>query len=97
MQQLRLGGEVLLDRQYTSLDLFRTSCQGQMPVLSKNLGSRSFKDVTSATGAGDGSFPCVNWATGLADFDNDGDRASRCEESRERTELTRRGSRRRAA
>ncbi|HUT89720.1 MAG TPA: CRTAC1 family protein [Thermoguttaceae bacterium] len=56
------------------LDLFMTSYQGQMPVLYKNLDGGGFKDVTSATGVGDGSFPHVNWGTGLVDFDNDGDR-----------------------
>ncbi|MFH1920464.1 MAG: CRTAC1 family protein [Planctomycetota bacterium] len=56
------------------LDLFMTSYQGQMPVLYKNLGDGTFADVTSLTGAGDGSFPYVNWGTGLVDFDNDGDR-----------------------
>ncbi len=56
------------------LDFFMTSYQGQMPVLYKNLGNGSLKDVTSAAGAGDGSFPYVNWGTGLVDFDNDGDR-----------------------
>ena len=56
------------------LDLFMTSYQGQMPVLYKNLAGGGFKDVTSATGVGDGSFPYVNWGNGLVDFDNDGDR-----------------------
>ena len=56
------------------LDLFMTSYQGQMPVLYRNLGNDNFKDVTSVTGAGDGSYAHVNWGTGLVDFDNDGDR-----------------------
>jgi len=56
------------------LDLFMTSYSGQMPVLYKNLEGDGFKDVTAAAGAGDGSFPHVNWGTGLVDFDNDGDR-----------------------
>jgi len=56
------------------LDFFMTSYQGQMPVLYRNLGSRLMEDVTLLTGAGDGSFPYVNWGTGLIDFDNDGDR-----------------------
>jgi len=56
------------------LDLFMTSYQGQMPVLYKNLGDGTFQDVTALTGAGDGSFPYVNWGTGFVDFDNDGDR-----------------------
>jgi hypothetical protein len=32
------------------------------------------EDITVQSGAGDGSFPYVNWGTGLVDFDNDGDR-----------------------
>jgi len=56
------------------LDLFMTSYQGELPVLYENLGEGGFQDVTLATGAGAGSFPHVNWGTGLVDFDNDGDR-----------------------
>ena len=56
------------------LDLFMTSYQGQMPVLYRNLGNGCFRDVTSSAGVGEGSFPHVNWGTGLVDFDNDGDR-----------------------
>ena len=56
------------------LDLFMTSYQGQMPVLYKNLGDGVFKDVTVQTRAGAGSLPHVNWGTGFADFDKDGDR-----------------------
>ena len=56
------------------LDFFMTSYQAEMPVLYKNLGNGILADVTLRTRAGDGSFPFVNWGTGLVDFDNDGDR-----------------------
>ncbi len=56
------------------LDLFMTSYQGELPVLYRNLGNGCFEDVTAVAGAGDGSFPYVNWGVGLVDFDNDGDR-----------------------
>jgi len=56
------------------LDLFMTSYQGELPVLYRNLGNGCFEDVTAMAGAGDGSFPYVNWGVGLVDFDNDGDR-----------------------
>jgi hypothetical protein len=56
------------------LDFFMTSYQGQLPVLYRNTGNGSFKDVTLFAGAGEGSLPYVNWGTGLVDFDNDGDR-----------------------
>ena len=50
-----------------------TSYQGELPVLYRNMGNGTLEDVTVQTGAGDGSFPYVNWGTGLVDFDNDGD------------------------
>ncbi len=56
------------------LDFFMTSYQGELPVLYRNLGNGRFEDVTVETGAGSGCFPHVNWGTGFADFDNDGDR-----------------------
>jgi hypothetical protein len=56
------------------LDLMMTTYQGELPVLYRNAGDGVFEDVTVSTGAGDGSFPYVNWGTGLVDFDNDGDR-----------------------
>ncbi len=55
------------------LDFFMTSYQGELPVLYRNLGNGVFEDVTQVSGAGEGSFPHVNWGTGLIDFDNDGD------------------------
>ncbi len=56
------------------LDFFITSYQTELPALYRNLGDGSFEDVTLVTGAGAGSLTCVNWGTGLVDFDNDGDR-----------------------
>ncbi len=56
------------------LDFFMTSYQVELPVLYRNLGNGSFEDVTLESGAGDGSFPYVNWGVGMIDFDNDGDR-----------------------
>ena len=56
------------------LDLFMTAYSGQLPVLYRNQGDGSFKDVTVRTGAGAGAFPHVNWGTGFVDFDEDGDR-----------------------
>ncbi|MHB8955858.1 MAG: CRTAC1 family protein [Pirellulaceae bacterium] len=55
------------------LDLFMTSYAGELPVLFRNLGDGFFEDATLMSGAGAGSFPHVNWGTGFADFDNDGD------------------------
>jgi hypothetical protein len=56
------------------LDFFMTSYSGELPVLYRNLGDGYFEDTTLLTGAGAGSLPHVNWGTGFADFDNDGDR-----------------------
>lgn len=56
------------------IDFFMTSYQGEFPVLYQNEGGGIFADVTLEKGAGQGSFPHVNWGTGFADFDNDGDR-----------------------
>jgi len=56
------------------LDFFMTSYQGELPVLYRNVGNRTFEDVTIPSGAGAGAFPHVNWGTGLVDFDNDADR-----------------------
>lgn len=55
------------------LDFFMTSYQSELPVLYRNLGTGVFEDVTHVSGAAEGSFPLVNWGTGLIDFDNDGD------------------------
>jgi hypothetical protein len=55
------------------LDLFTTCYSREMPVLYRNLGG-IFEDVTLASGAGSGAMPHVNWGTGFADFDHDGDR-----------------------
>ena len=56
------------------LDLFMTDYQGELPVLYRNLGGGFFEDATLLAGVGSGARPHVNWGTGLADFDNDGDR-----------------------
>ncbi|MHC4229322.1 MAG: CRTAC1 family protein [Planctomycetota bacterium] len=56
------------------LDFYVTSYQGQLATLYKNLGDDAFDDVTRLTGAGEGTVSNVTWGTGLADFDNDGDR-----------------------
>lgn len=54
-------------------DLFQTAYTKQQATLYQNLGG-SFLDATLRTGAGKGSFYHVNWGTGFADFDNDGDK-----------------------
>ncbi|MDW8078503.1 MAG: CRTAC1 family protein [Thermoguttaceae bacterium] len=56
------------------IDFYMTSYQGEFPVLYQNEGEGIFTDVTVERGAGQGCFPHVNWGTGFADFDNDGDR-----------------------
>ena len=56
------------------LDFIMTSYQAQSPVLYRNMGDGLLEDVTSLAGAGAGTYPYVNWGTGLVDFDNDGDR-----------------------
>ena len=56
------------------LDFFMTDYQGELPVLYKNSGEGFFEDATLSAGAGITALPYVNWGTGFADFDNDGDR-----------------------
>ncbi len=56
------------------LDLFMTDYQVEMPVLYRNLGDGLFEDASSAVGITNDLYPHVNWGTGFADFDNDGDR-----------------------
>jgi enediyne biosynthesis protein E4 len=56
------------------LDFFSTSYSQQLPALFRNRDGEFFEDVTSATGAGSGLEPHVNWGPAFADFDNDGDR-----------------------
>ncbi len=56
------------------LDLFMTDYQGELPVLYHNLGGGFFEDATLSSGGGRAARPHVNWGTGFADFDNDGDR-----------------------
>lgn len=56
------------------LDFQMTSYQKQWAILYRNQGGGFFSDVTSATGAGAGSYRQVEWGNGLVDFDNDGDR-----------------------
>ncbi len=56
------------------LDFFMTSYSGELPALYRNLGDGLFEDATLRLGSGSGCFPHVNWGTGFADLDNDGDR-----------------------
>ncbi len=56
------------------LDFFMTDYQGEMPILYENSGQGFFEDATFRARAGIKAFPHVNWGTGFADFDNDGDR-----------------------
>ncbi|MCX8109480.1 MAG: CRTAC1 family protein [Verrucomicrobiae bacterium] len=56
------------------LDLFATSYQQETALLFRNLGNGFFEDVTTRTGAGDGTLPLVTWGCAFADLDNDGDR-----------------------
>ncbi|KPL24832.1 MAG: hypothetical protein AMJ75_02695 [Phycisphaerae bacterium SM1_79] len=56
------------------LDFYQTCYAKELATLYRNLGDRTFEDVTMVTGAGDRTFPYVTWGTGLVDFDNDGDR-----------------------
>ncbi len=55
-------------------DLFQTSYTKQLPTLYQNMQGTFFQDVTLKSGAGAGMFYAVNWGTGFADFDNDGDK-----------------------
>lgn len=55
------------------LDLFQTSFANELPALFRNLGAGLFSDETRAAGAGVSALAHVNWGTGFADFDNDGD------------------------
>ena len=56
------------------LDFFTTCYCREAPVLYRNLAGGLFEDVTLACSAGTGATPHVNWGTGFADFDSDGDR-----------------------
>ncbi len=56
------------------LDFYQTSYARELATLYRNLGGRSFEDVTMVTGAGAGTFAPVTWGTSFVDFDNDGDR-----------------------
>lgn len=56
------------------LDLFQTGYAGEPPALYRNTGTGFFEDATRAATAGVKTYPHVNWGTGFADFDNDGDR-----------------------
>ncbi|MCR4411936.1 MAG: CRTAC1 family protein [Thermoguttaceae bacterium] len=56
------------------IDLFQTSYQGELCVLFRNLGDGTFEDVTTSSGAGQGSRNNVKWGCALVDFDNDGHR-----------------------
>jgi len=56
------------------LDFFMTDYQGELPALYRNSGEGFFDDATLHARAGIRAGPYVNWGTGFADFDNDGDR-----------------------
>jgi hypothetical protein len=56
------------------LDFYQTSYQRELPVLFRNLGNGLLEDVTSQTGAGEGTLNSVKWGCGFVDFDNDGHR-----------------------
>ena len=56
------------------LDFYQTSYARELTTLYRNLDGMMFEDVTTITGAGDGTLPYVTWGTGMVDFDNDGDR-----------------------
>lgn len=56
------------------LDLFMTDYQAEMPVLYHNIGGGMFEDATSSARITNDLFPHVNWGTGFADLENDGDR-----------------------
>jgi hypothetical protein len=56
------------------LDLYVTAYQFEMATLYRNLGDGGFRDVTRASGAGEGTLANVTWGCGLVDLDNDGDR-----------------------
>lgn len=56
------------------LDFFTTDYSRELPVLYRNVGGGLFEDATLRSGAGSGGLPHVNWGTGFADFDSDGDR-----------------------
>jgi hypothetical protein len=56
------------------LDFYQTSYARESTTLYRNLDGGMFEDVTTVTGAGIGTRPCVTWGTGMIDFDNDGDR-----------------------
>lgn len=54
------------------LDFYVTAYQEQLATLFENLGDGFFDDVTTLTGAGQGSLNHVKWGCGFVDFDNDG-------------------------
>ena len=56
------------------LDFYQTSYQREMPVLFHNLGTGILEDVTTRSGAGDGTAQNVKWGCGFVDFDNDSHR-----------------------
>jgi hypothetical protein len=56
------------------LDFYVTSYAKESATLYRNLGNGLFEDVTSASGAGAGTYINPTWGTGFADFDHDGDR-----------------------
>lgn len=55
-------------------DLFQTAFTKELATLYENFGGGFFQDTTLRTGAGSNTFYSVEWGTGFADFDNDGDK-----------------------
>jgi hypothetical protein len=56
------------------LDFYQTCYAKELATLYRNLGNKSFEDVTMVTGAGENTFAYVTWGTEMVDFDNDGNR-----------------------
>ena len=53
-------------------DLFLTTYRGEFDTLYRNLGGRTFQDVSASSGIARESLPEVGWGCALADFDGDG-------------------------
>jgi enediyne biosynthesis protein E4 len=54
------------------LDFFITTYQREAPILFRNLGAGSFRDVTAKAAQTQRCYNNSKWGTGFADFDNDG-------------------------
>jgi hypothetical protein len=53
-------------------DLLLTTYRGEYDTIYRNLGGRTFQDVSAGSGIVRDSMPEVGWGCALADFDNDG-------------------------